>query len=269
MFLNALTAASAVMSLVQLGGWRTRSAVINEFSIDFQRGRFFTVWPSVGALEAGFVMFSGKSNAIKRLNFPSRRLNITIKHRAKMNGGKWWKFLLPLCFFRTAHNMNEPLMYVWLCFNNPFSVARRGGVGKFRNAQCEKLNNKQQHWQNGRVDEEIIAQFSLLAQSRKSRRKLFAAPDSETSECSLLHTFPRHSEFSFMFRLCSNFKSRARSHTTRSAAISANNGEPSKPQVNEYKIWFIFYWNCFQRLEISFASFTRNFFILHLSTFTR
>lgn len=193
---------------------------------------------SFGALEA-FVMFSRKSNAIKGLNFPSRRLNITIKHRENERR-KMMKISAAFMLFRTAHNMNEPLMYVWLCFNNPFFCRLSLVAGGMKISQRTMREIKQHTLQNGRVDEEIIAQFSFSCENLRASCFTEFSPDSETSDFSLLHTFrlttihrillhfplPRKNYFSFFT---------ARSHTTRSAAISANNGEPEKPQAGETK----------------------------------
>lgn len=114
-------------------------------------------------------MFSRKSNAIKGLNFPSRRLNITIKHRENERR-KMMKISAAFMLFRTAHNMNEPLMYVWLCFNNPFfcrlSLVSAGGRMKISQRTMREI--KQHTLQNGRVDEEIIAQFSFSCENLRA-----------------------------------------------------------------------------------------------------
>lgn len=61
-----------------------------------------------------------------------------------------------------AHNMNEPLMYVWLCFNNIFCrFLVRGRVGNFPLTTAHNAKIKQ-HTAKWRVNEKIIVQFQVL-----------------------------------------------------------------------------------------------------------
>lgn len=61
-----------------------------------------------------------------------------------------------------AHNMNEPLMYVWLCFNNIFCrFLVRGRVGNFPLTTAHNAKIKQ-HTVKWRVNEKIIVQFQVL-----------------------------------------------------------------------------------------------------------
>lgn len=80
---------------------------------------------------------------MKGLNFPIRQLDITIKHfpqNAENTAGND-EIFAAFMLFRTAHNMNEPLMYVWLCFNNLF-LSFRGMMETFpfgiASTQCER-----------------------------------------------------------------------------------------------------------------------------------
>lgn len=140
--------------------------IINDFSIDFNRETFFQFASLAKRCNLHTTPGRRNLNAVKGLNFPIRQLDITIKHfprNVENYGGKWWKFLLPLCF-SAQHTtwMSRSCMFDYvLTIISAFSFRGMKNFWKFSKLDC-KHNARIKHtakWTSW-VDEEIIVQFS-------------------------------------------------------------------------------------------------------------
>lgn len=177
-----------------------------------------------------------ESNATNGLNFPIRQLsllhNITIKHFPPETVETSAENFCCLYAFPAQHTtwLSRSCMFDYVLTIFRFFVIFGGNeISRITAAQCEKINDTQMHWRADNFaifscsrDYKIGSRFHLV---QKLLRSLchFSVFSSKK-----FHSFPSGNSLHIVPSTV-----HMRSCTTRSAAISANNGEPEKPQAGE------------------------------------